>query len=147
MDTSYSTPAANRLSIGLAILRVVAGIVFVAHGWQKLFVMGISGVTNGFTQMGIPLPEITAPAIAILEFAGGIALILGLLTHVVAALFALDMLGAILFVHLPNGFFLPQGYEFAFTLLGISASLAAMGAGAYSADALLGRRRVAQLRS
>jgi putative oxidoreductase len=113
-----------------------------AHGYQKLFQMGIGAVTEAWIGMGVPLPQITAPLVSILEFAGGIALILGLLTRIVAALLAMDMLGAIFLVHLPNGFFLPNGYEFALILFCACAALAAAGAGAYSADAAISARRV-----
>lgn len=131
-----------RLSLGLAVLRVVVGLVFLVHGYQKLFVMGIGGVTGFFTQIGAPLPGITAPLVSILEFGGGLALILGLLTPVVALLFAADMLGAILLVHLPAGFNVAEGgYEFVLTLLAASLALALTGPGAYALDALLGRSR------
>ena len=123
-----------RMTLGLTILRIVVGIVFIAHGWQKLFVFGIGGVTGAFTQMHIPVPQITAPAIAILEFVGGIALVLGLFTRGFALLLACDMLGAILFVHLKGGFFLPAGFEFAFTNLGACIALAVGGAGEYAID-------------
>ena len=131
----------RQLDMGLAILRVAIGAVFVAHGAQKLFVSGIGGVQAGFGQMGIPFAEFVAPAVSLLEFAGGIALIAGLFTRVVAIGLALNALGALLFVHLPNGFFLPGGYEFVMALFGASAALALAGGGRWSLDALLNRKR------
>src|SRR5436305_2823030 len=125
--TGIAAAPTNRMGLGLTILRIVVGIVFIAHGAQKLFVFGIHGVVGGFTQMGVPLPAISAPLIAILEFVGGIGLVLGLLTRIFAVLLALDMLGAIALVHLRNGFFLPTGFEFAFTLLGACVVLAVAG--------------------
>jgi putative oxidoreductase len=132
--TGISVIAPNRMALGLTILRVVLGIVFIAHGAQKLFVFGIHGVIGGFSQMGIPLAPIVAPGVAILEFVGGIALVLGLFTRVVAALLAIDMVGAIVLVHLRNGFFLPAGFEFAFTLLAACVALAIAGPGEYAID-------------
>ena len=132
----------SRLSLGLAILRVVVGVIFLVHGYEKLFQTGIPGVTGFFTQIGAPLPQLTAPLVSVLEFGGGLALILGLLTPVVAALLAADMLGAILLVHLPNGFSAANGgYEYVLTLLGASLALALTGPGAYALDAVLGRSR------
>ena len=132
--TGIAVVPPQRMALGLTILRLVVGIVFVVHGAQKLFVFGIGGVTAGFAQMHIPLPMLTAPGVAILEFAGGIALVIGLFTRVFAILLAIDMLGAILFVHGRNGFFLPMGFEFAFSLLGACVALAVGGAGEYSVD-------------
>ena len=135
----------RRQGTGLAILRIVTGIVFMAHGGQKLFGYGFAGVTGAFTQMGIPLPGITGPLVAILEFFGGLALVIGLLTRLAALGLAIDMLGAILLVHLAAGFFLPNGYEFALTLLGSSVALAVGGPGILSVDETIARRRAARV--
>ena len=132
--TGVSVVAPPRMALGLTILRVIIGIVFIAHGAQKLFVFGIHGVVGGFSQMGVPLPSITAPLVAIVEFVGGIALVLGLFTRIAALLLAIDMLGAIVLVHFKGGFFLPAGYEFALTLLAANIALAVSGPGDYAVD-------------
>jgi putative oxidoreductase len=125
----------------LAIVRIATAVIFIAHGWQKVFQFGIAGVTQGFTQMGIPLPGVSAPLVAGLELVGGTLLLVGLLTRPIALLLAIDMLGAMVLVHLKNGFFLPNGFEFTFILLATLLALALTGAGAYSLDALIANRR------
>jgi putative oxidoreductase len=133
----FRASSPRQLSLGLAALRVAVATIFIKHGAQKLFVFGFSGVTGAFTQMGVPLPGVTGPFIALLEFFGGIALVIGLLTRLIALGFVCDMLGAILLVQLKSGF---SHYELEFLLLGSSLALVLTGAGEFSADALLGRR-------
>jgi putative oxidoreductase len=130
----------KKQALGLALVRAIIGIVFLAHGSQKLFVFGFSGVTGFFSHLGIPFPAIAAVVVTLVEFLGGVALLIGLFTRYAAALIAVDMLVAILKVHLKGGFFLPAGYEFALTLLVASAALLIAGAGAPSVDALRGKR-------
>ena len=137
---TLSRPA-PRVDAALALLRVVAGVVFAAHGAQKVFVHGLAGVAQGFGQMGIPLADVAGPAVALVELVGGIALALGLFTRVVAVGLAVVMLGAVFVVHLAGGFFLPSGIEFALTLLGASAAIALAGAGRWSLDHALATRR------
>ncbi len=137
----FRTATPGQVSIALAVLRIAVGIVFMAHGGQKLFTFGFAGVSGAFAQMGIPLPGITGPLVALLEFFGGMALIIGLLTRLASLGLAINMLGAILMVHLAAGFFLPNGYEFAFTLMAASIALMFAGAGEYSVDGAIARRR------
>ena len=136
-----TTPTARQVDVGLAILRIAVGIVFIAHGGQKFFQFGLAGVSEGFGQMGIPFPGLTGPLVAIVEFLGGIALVLGLGTRLAALFLAVNMLGAMLFVHLPAGFFLPAGVEFALSLFAANLALFFMGPGDYSLDHTISRRR------
>lgn len=135
------TRSARGAGLGLLVLRVVVGVVFIAHGSQKLFTYGLAGITGGFEQMGVPMASVTAPLVTFVELIGGVALILGFLTPIAAALLAIDMLGAILFVHGKNGLFLPNGYEFALTLLAANVTLLLAGPGAAAVDNVLGNRR------
>lgn len=140
----------GQIDSALLVLRVIVGVVFAAHGAQKLFVFGVAGVAGAFGQMGVPMAGLVGPAVALLEFAGGIALVLGLLSRVVALLLAMDMTGAIVLVHGGAGFFLPAGYEFVLVLFGGAVALMLTGGGRWSVDALIAARgdgsRAASLR-
>ena len=126
---------------GIAVLRVVVGIVFLMHGRQKLMGMGYHGVVGFLHGVGLPLPQVAAVFLLVAEVGGGIALIVGLLTRWAALLNACDMLVALLAVHWKGGFFIPRGYEFVLTLLAATICLALAGPGAASVDGLLARRR------
>jgi putative oxidoreductase len=134
----------SRFDLALVVLRVLVGVVFLAHGGQKLFVYGFDGVTGAFGQMGVPMASITGPLTALVEFFGGLALIAGLLTRVAGIGLAVAMLGAIAFVHLAAGFFGPNGFEFPLTLLGATIALALAGPGRFSLDHVIAARRAAR---
>jgi putative oxidoreductase len=136
MSLFRSSP--RQLSLGLAVLRVAVATIFIRHGAQKLFVSGFAGVAGAFTHMGIPFPGLMGPLIGLLEFFGGLALVAGLLTRLVALGLVFDMLGAIVLVRLAGGF---SKYELEFLLLGSSLALVLTGAGRFSVDALLADRR------
>ena len=141
-------PSPETKDWGIAVLRVVIGFTFLMHGWQKLFELGLAGLPGMFAQMGAPLPELTGPLVAVLELVGGAALLAGLGTRWVAALLAIDMLAAILIVHLPDGFFAPMGFELPLVLLGGAVALTLAGPGAFALDRLVAHseERVALLR-
>ena len=141
INLPLSSPTVTpRLDTALALLRAVVGSIFIAHGAQKLFVFGLPGVVSTFGQMGVPFPEVTGPLVALVEFFGGIALVLGFLTRLVAIALAITMLGAILLVHLPAGFFAPEGFEFPLALFGATVALALGGPGKFSLDQKLAER-------
>ena len=126
---------------GLTVLRIVVGMVFLVHGFQKLLVMGFGGVAGFFGSLGVPAPGLFAVIVTLVELLGGLALIVGLLTRLAAILLALDMLVAILTVHLPNGFFVNDGgYEFPLVLLASCAALAVAGSGEAALDGWLASR-------
>ena len=118
---------------GLTVLRIVVGIVFLVHGYQKLFKFGFGGVAGMLGHIGIPLPHVAAVIVTLVEFVGGILLIAGLAVRVAAILLACDMIVAILKVHLPHGFYNQVGgFEFPLTLLAAVICLALAGGGALS---------------
>jgi putative oxidoreductase len=136
----FNAPSRRQIDTALAVLRVVLGVTFILHGGQKLFVYGFDGVTGAFGQMGIPAPGFFGPFVALVEFFGGIAITLGLLTRLAALGIGSTMVVAILTVHLKQGFFNPGGVEFPLSLLGSAIALLIAGAGAYSVDAVIAKR-------
>lgn len=139
-NTTASSPAA---SLGLLLLRIVVGAIFAAHGAQKIFEFTIPGTIGSFADMGVPLPEIAAPAVAFIELGGGILLILGLFTRVAGILLAGDMIVALVTVHLPAGLWVGEGgYEFVAVLGAAALALALTGAGRISLDGAFLRGRV-----
>jgi putative oxidoreductase len=109
-------------------LRIIAGIGFMMHGLPKL--LDISNTQNSFTNMGLP-PEL-AIIIGLLEFIGGLAILLGVFTRIAAGLLAINMIGAILLVKLSKGFI--DGYELDLLYLAIMISLMLTGPGNLSIE-------------
>lgn len=94
--------------LGLAILRIVLGVIFVAHGWPKIG--AIEGTALFLGGLGIPAPIVAAWVLAILELGGGLLLLVGFLVTPVALLLTAHMLAGIVLVHAANGFYvLDQG--------------------------------------
>lgn len=126
---------------GYLILRVVTGLAFFYHGYAKVFVMGMDAVTGFFTNVGIPFAGLFAYLVSYGELLGGLALMLGFLTHWVAKINVLIMLGAIGFVHWGaeggwfNGYGADGGYEYQLLLLASSIFFMVSGSGKYSLDA------------
>lgn len=127
---------------GIALLRVVTGIIFLMHGQQKLFEFGIGGVTGMMTGLGVPAPGLMAIVVTLVELVGGLALILGAFTRVAAVLVAIDVLVAFFLVHLPNGFFATTGgVELVLLLATAGVTLLLTGPGALALDSVLPMER------
>ncbi|MCZ8519782.1 MULTISPECIES: DoxX family protein [Paenibacillus] len=129
----------KRYEVGALILRVVLGLTFLIHGVSK-FQMGLGNVSAFFDSMG--LPGFMAYLVAVIELAGGAALILGIGTRVVSILLGLVMLGAILKVKLAGGFMgdgQGAGYELDLALLAMAAYLGLSGSSLYAVDRLWSR--------
>src|SRR4051812_14532138 len=135
VKTLAAAPSTSEL--GIFVLRIGLGIVFTMHGWQKLFQMGVPGVASFFGMIGVPAPEIAAAVVTILELTGGIMLLLGLFVRWIAIPLALDMLTAALVVHLPGGFFAPDGVEMVLLPLAGSVALILAGPGRFALDQIV----------
>jgi putative oxidoreductase len=120
------------LDAALLILRVVLGIIMIYHGWPK--VTNLGGVIEGFTGMGIPLPAVAAVFAAVAEVGGGLLMLIGVLTDIAGLAFAIDMLGAIIFVHAKNGFGVDKGgIEWPLALMAMALAIALAGPGRFAA--------------
>jgi putative oxidoreductase len=86
-------------------LRIILGISFMVHGAPKLFsAEGHRNFEGMLGQLGVPAPQLMSWVVGIVEFVGGIALVIGAFTWIVAALLVVDMLVAAVLVHAPAGF-------------------------------------------
>jgi len=134
--------------VSFTILRVVLGVVFFAHGAQRMLGwfggFGFHDTMGAFAQMGMPAP--VAFLIICAQFFGGLGLIVGLLTRIASLGIAGLMIGAIFMVHLQNGFFMNwmgtqkgEGIEYHLLALAMAAALLLRGAGAFSLDGALSK--------
>ena len=141
MNVFATTPSQRQLDIGLLVLRLAVGAVFIVHGGQKLFIMGPSGTGGMLAQMGVPAAGIIGPMLSVVEPLAGVGVLLGLLTRVSGLAIAIDMLGAILTFHIKHGFFVPMGVEFVMMNCASGLALLALGAGGFSIDRMIAQRR------
>jgi len=118
----------------LTFLRVVLGIIFLYHGYLKLFVPGgFTGTVNFFAAVKIPVPVYSALLVSVVEFVGGILLIVGFLTRWTSFIIMLEMLVAFFAVHLKNGLLVSKGgYEFVLVLIAALLVVLANGSGKLS---------------
>jgi putative oxidoreductase len=131
------------LDLGLLIVRVVVGLLFVGHGTQKLFGWfgghGLPATAGFFGQLGYPVPRFAALAAGLTEATAGALLALGLLTPLAAAGLIGVMLNAAIAVHRRNGLWISNGgYEYNLVLIAVAAGIALSGPGGWSLDALFG---------
>ena len=131
------------IDVGLLVLRVVLGVIFTAHGAQKLFGAfggpGLEGTAGFHGQLGIKPPYLMAVLAGLAEFVGGILVAVGFLTPIASVALVVVMAVAILTVHLKNGFFAQSGgYELNLALAAMALTLLFAGAGTLSIDGALG---------
>ena len=134
-DTAAPTGTDTKTSTGLLLLRIALGITFILHGASEIFgAFGGPGLANFVKNFG-PIGYL----VALGQFGGGIGILFGFLTRFSAAVVALEMLVAIVKVHLPNGFFMNwfgkqagEGYEFHVLVIGMCLTLVFAGPGRLS---------------
>jgi putative oxidoreductase len=134
-------PVAN--DVGLLVLRVAVGAIFVVHGAGDIFEAGVSSNIQNYRDAGIPLAELSAPFAAYVQFLGGIMLIAGVLSRVVTIGMVIVMAGALIFVH--AGEQIPMGQDgsgsgFALIMGAASLALVLTGPGRFSVDYLIAMR-------
>ena len=125
---------------GIAIVRIMAGIILLLAGYQKWTGPGIAGISGFFGSVGIPAPGVMAPLLMTFEVVGGLLLIVGLFSRYVGAVMIVQFLVAGLLVSLPS----QAGWNMArvdFLLLACGAQFLIAGAGLPSVDAMLAGRR------
>ena len=116
--------------LGLLLLRIAIGAVFIAHGWGKFAQM--DGTIAFFATIGFP--AIIAYLVAAVELLGGVALVIGLWTDLVTLLFSIVMVVAIVYVKMGKfGLGFVDGYEFDLVLLAGSLPVMFVGPGKYTA--------------
>ena len=130
------------INIGLLIIRVVIGVIFMGHGAQKLFGWfggyGIKGTGGWFESIGIKPGTAMALLAGLTELIGGILFTLGLLTPLAGIMIAGTMVMAIAKVHVPNGLWSTEnGYEYNLTVIAVVIGVALIGPGQYALDAFL----------
>jgi len=136
---------ASQPTVATLPLRVIGGVIFAAHGAQKLFAWfggyGLAGTGQWMDSIGLSPGYWMALMAGSAEFFGGLLLIAGLLTRPTALVLAFTMLVAIFAVHFQNGLFMANnGYEFGLSLLALSAALVFQGAGKFSLDNYISKK-------
>jgi putative oxidoreductase len=143
MNTHLRTVFNTRAGYGITVVRVLVGIIFIAHGSQKLFGAfgghGLEGTGQYMASLGLTPGYLMALLSGSAEFFGGLGLVVGLLARPAAVVLAATLVVAILSVHISNGLFMANnGYEFALALLGGVIAVLIEGAGRLSVDRTLG---------
>ncbi len=138
--------AAQPADIGLVVLRTVVGLIFAAHGAQKLFGWfgghGLKGTSAWLASMGVRPAQLWAVLAGLAEFLGGLGVFFGFATPIAAALVSAVMLAAIVLVHWPRFWVSEGGIEYPLIIIAAAALLGLAGPGAIALDQILGTEAV-----
>lgn len=143
MNPKIKAVFTTRAGFGLTVVRILVGIIFVAHGSQKLFGAfggyGLEGTGQYMASLGLTPGYLMALLSGSAEFFGGLGLVVGLLARPAAVVLAATLVVAIFSVHISHGLFMANnGYEFALALLGGVIAVLIEGAGKFSLDQKIG---------
>ncbi len=143
------TPPSSTLTRGgnlaILVLRLVIGITFILHGGQKLFGLfggdGLNGTAGFFASLGANPGSLWAVVVGVVEFFGGIALVVGLLSRLASLALIVDMVAAVIFFKVPSGFYFFEGphpsWEYNLTMIAALLVLVLIGAGRFSASRMV----------
>lgn len=144
MNNAIIKLLSTHAGLGLSVVRILVGIIFMAHGAQKLFGLfggyGLEGTGQWMESIGLAPGYLMALLSGSAEFLGGLALVIGLLARPAALALSVTLVVAIFSVHIGNGLFMSNnGYEFALALLAGTVAVLIEGAGRFSVDRLIAR--------
>jgi len=144
MNNAITQLPSTRAGLGLSVVRILVGLIFMAHGAQKLFGLfggyGLEGTGQWMESIGLAPGYLMALLSGSAEFFGGLALVIGLLARPSALALSVTLVVAIFSVHIGNGLFMSNnGYEFALALLAGTVAVLIEGAGRFSVDRLIAR--------
>lgn len=144
MENIINKITGSNNNISMTILRIIVGIIFIAHGSQKLFGLfggyGLEGTGQFMVSIGLQPGYLMALLAGLGEFVGGLLVLVGLFTRLGSLLLIAVSLVAMFVVHIHNGFFMSgNGFEYILTLLTVSIVLLIEGSGKYSIDNIINK--------
>ena len=148
---AFGSLLGRNADLGPLLLRIGIGVIFVMHGWQKFFDIGVSNYAAFIDSLGVPFTTVVAPVQSFVELVGGVLLILGVFTRFTVLPLIVIQIGAIWVLRSDIGFITPSpnppgaGAELDTAILAGELCLLFLGPGRYALDAMLGWETIEQL--